>query len=74
MGKRRKARELAICLLYQLEFHPGRSAEAMEIFWQEHPHPPQTREFAQSLVMGVREHLDQIDGLIGKLAEHWSFN
>jgi len=74
MGKRRKARELAICLLYQLEFHPGRSAEAIEIFWQQHPNSPETREFAQSLVMGVREHLDQIDGLIGRLAEHWSIN
>jgi len=74
MGKRRKARELALCLLYQLEFHPTRSAEAMEIFWAQHPCSPEAKEFAQSLVRGVREHLDQIDSLIERLAEHWSFN
>jgi N utilization substance protein B len=74
MGKRRKARELAVCLLYQLEFHPGRSAEAVEIFWAHHPTSAEGKEFAQSLVMGVRENLDQIDSLIRRFAEHWSLN
>jgi len=72
MGKRRKARELAVCLLYQLEFYPERCVEAMETFWAQHSTSPQAREFAQSLVMGVRENLDQIDSLIERFAEHWS--
>jgi len=74
MGKRRKARELAVCLLYQLEFHPGRSSESMEIFWDQHPSSPEAKEFAQSLVVGVRENLDQLDNLIERLAEHWRLN
>ena len=72
MGKRRKARELAVCLLYQLEFHPNRCARAMETFWAQHPTSPETKEFAHNLVTGVRENLNQIDSLIERFAEHWS--
>lgn len=72
MGKRRKARELAVSLLYQLEFHPNRWAESMEVFWAQHPCSKDSREFASSLVMGVREKLDQIDSLIQRFTHHWS--
>lgn len=72
MGKRRKARELAVSLLYQLEFHPHRCREVMQEFWAQHPTSPETREFASSLVIGVREKLDQIDTAIERFAEHWT--
>lgn len=72
MGKRRRARELALSLLYQLEFHPGRPQEAMEDFWAQHPSLPEAKEFASSLVLGVRERIDQIDSIIQRFTEHWS--
>jgi N utilization substance protein B len=72
MGKRRKARELTVSLLYQLEFHPHRCREVMQEFWAHHPTLPETKEFASSLVIGVREKLDQIDNLVERFTEHWS--
>lgn len=44
----------------------------MEEFWAKHPTLPETKEFASSLVIGVRKNLDPIDGLIERFAEHWS--
>lgn len=44
----------------------------MEEFWAQHPALPETRQFASSLVIGVRKELDQIDTVIERLAEHWS--
>ena len=72
MGKRRKARELAVSLLYELEFHPRRPQEVMEDFWSQHPCSPETKEFASGLVVGVRGELDRIDGLIKQFAQHWT--
>jgi len=36
--------------------------------------PPQAREFAEQLVTGVAEHLEQIDRLITAHAEHWGLD
>lgn len=71
MGKRRKARELALILLYQLEFHPDRR-DATESFWAQQSCAPEIREFASSLVQGVQGRLDQIDALIQQVTQHWN--
>ena len=74
MGKRRKARELALCLLYQLEFHPGQEGRSTEAFWAQHPCPQETQQFASRLVSGVRGNLEPLDSLIERFAEHWSLD
>lgn len=72
MGKRRQAREAALSILYQLEFHPGKLEELLQSFWVEDPPPAEVRAFTEELVRGVLEHGEKIDVLITQHTEHWS--
>lgn len=71
MGKRRRAREAALSILYQLEFHPGKLEEVFGAFWADHPVSPEVRTFAEDLVAGTLTHREEIDGLITRHVEHW---
>src|SRR3974377_970994 len=72
MGKRRKARVLALMMLYELEFRPGEGDRVLKEFWQTHPTFPDVQAFAESLVRGATEHAAEIDRLIAANAAHWS--
>lgn len=72
MGKRRKGRELALMILYELEFRPGETERALKEFWQDHPALPEVQAFADSLVRGTLERSAEIDRLIAANAAHWS--
>ncbi|HSB71711.1 MAG TPA: transcription antitermination factor NusB [Candidatus Methylomirabilis sp.] len=72
MGKRRKARELALMILYELEFRPGEVKTILEGFWQDHPVPEEVRVFTESLVRGTVESGPELDRLIAANAAHWS--
>ncbi|MFQ5846771.1 MAG: transcription antitermination factor NusB [Candidatus Methylomirabilales bacterium] len=74
MGKRRRAREAALSILYQLEFRPENLAEVFCAFWADHPLPPEVRTFAEQLVAGTVAHREEIDTLIARHAEHWHFS
>lgn len=71
MGFRRKARELALQMLFQVEFQPHRET-LLKIFWQEHEALQPVKDFANLLVNGVLQHLSEIDLLIEDAAEHWA--
>lgn len=73
MGKRRKARELALQFLYQLDLRAdGDPVSSSEEFWSRHPADPEVRAFAETLVRGTKLHQEKIDGLITQYAEHWN--
>ena len=73
MGKRRKARELALQLLYQLDLHTEQGLQAgLEEFWTRHPVEEDVRRFVESLVRGTKQHEASIDDLITRATEHWS--
>lgn len=72
MGKRRKARELTLMILYELEFRPGEVKTILEGFWQDHPVPEDVRVFTESLVRGTVESGPELDRLIAANAAHWS--
>ncbi len=72
MGKRRKGREFALMILYELEFRPGEADRILEEFWQDHLAPPEVQAFTDSLVRGTLEHVREIDQLITANAAHWS--
>ncbi len=72
MGKRRKAREIALMVLYELEFRSGDAARVLEEFWKDHPNLPEVKEFAECLVQGTVEHGPEIDAMIAANATHWS--
>jgi transcription antitermination protein NusB len=69
---RRRARELALALLYELEFHPGQEADRLAAFWEAHPAPAAARAYAETLARGVVAYRDALDRLIASHAEHWS--
>ncbi len=71
-GNRRRARELALALLFELEFHPGQEAARLAAFWQDHPAPPSARAYAETLARGVVAHREGLDRLIAARAEHWT--
>ena len=72
MGKRRKAREVALQFLYQLD-QTGAADPAPfeEEFWKRHPVDDAARAFASSLVRGAKAHQPKIDAIIAESTEHW---
>jgi N utilization substance protein B len=72
MGKRRKARELALMLLYELDFRPGDLSAVLREFWRDRAAPPDVRAFAEALVRGTAERCAELDGVIQTNAAHWS--
>lgn len=71
MGARRKAREIAVQLLYQMEVNPGEPQEALELFWRNLSASAATKEFVNRIVLGVHEKQGEIDKLLAKHSEHW---
>jgi len=71
MGSRRKARELALQFLYQIEITREDLETALGLFWAEHPVEPEIRDYASELVRGTHGNLDKIDPLIGRYAHNW---
>jgi transcription antitermination factor NusB len=75
MGRRRKARELALQLLYQLDVQgEGNPQPHLDDFWLRHPVDREAREFAESLVRGTKTHEAEIDELIARYAENWELD
>ena len=72
MTRRRKARELALQFLYQLDLvgDDDPAAHARE-FWARHPVDEAGRAFADALVRGTQANRAEIDRLLVKYAEHW---
>lgn len=72
MGKRRKARELALQLLYQLDVQDeGSPVPHFDEFWTRHPVDLEVRDFTEGLVRGTKIHEGKIDELISQYAENW---
>ena len=75
MGRRRKAREVALQLLYQLDVQGEANPEPhLDEFWSRHPVDPEVREFAGALVRGTKLHEAKIDELISHYALHWELD
>ncbi|HVQ74956.1 MAG TPA: transcription antitermination factor NusB [Candidatus Binatia bacterium] len=75
MGRRRKSRELALQLLYQLDVQGEASAEPyLAEFWSRHPVDSEVRGHAEIIVRGVKLHQGKIDELISQYTEHWELD
>lgn len=67
---RRQARELALQILFQTEFAPQISYQALiDIF--EHSVDADVTQYAQSLIAGVGSHRADIDAKIQSASAHW---
>jgi transcription antitermination protein NusB len=74
MGTRRKARELAVQLLYQHDLAKVDPEEGMRLFWEYFPVDIEAREFCMQLVLGTLDRLAVIDELLSEASENWSLN
>lgn len=71
MGKRRISREFALQVLYQLNITKQDPIAAFTQF-EEHFLPEgMADDFVKHLVLGVLEHLLELDGLIEQYSQHW---
>lgn len=71
MGTRRKARELALQLLYQHEMTNAEPTQMQANFEEWKGASEGVRQFADSLVRGVIDHLGEIDDELGQQTAHW---
>ncbi len=69
--KRRRARELAVQLLFQCELRGEQPAVLLATFFAEHPSDPAISEYAKDLACGVFSHQEEIDGILKKTSTHW---
>ena len=74
MGRRRKARELALQFLYGRELNEYDLAQMLENFWRLQPGRKNSMEFAEKLIRGSIENLERIDTLITEHTFNWSLD
>jgi transcription antitermination protein NusB len=74
MGKRRRAREAAIQYHFWRDLQHGEAPKQIDDFWDFCPVKPNVREFAEPLIAGMVEHLDQIDECIRKYCENYNLD
>lgn len=72
MRGRRKAREIALQVLYGLNFENIDVQKALDLFWSNFVAPKAAKEFAAFLVRGTCEHKDELDKLIAGCSDNWS--
>ncbi|MBF8250788.1 MAG: nusB [Deltaproteobacteria bacterium] len=73
MSSRRKGRELALQILFQLDLVKTGVDEAIRAFWKTQEELPSedTRDFCEELVRGVFEHHEEIDRLVEEASSNW---
>ncbi len=72
MRERRKAREIALQVLYSLNFVNIDAQDALDLFWGNFVAPKAAKEFAAFLVQGTCEHKEELDKLIAGCSDNWS--
>ena len=71
MGARRKARELALQMLYQHDMSGNAPEMIVSTFEDLQKSKPNTREFATRIFKGTVENLTSIDEMIVQQADNW---
>jgi N utilization substance protein B len=73
MTTRRRAREVVLQVLYEEDMNPMRDIAIADQFLAKRMlHNKPLIAFAQQLLVGVREHRDEIDEILTKHAANWS--
>ena len=72
MKNRRKARELTLQILYQMDIKETPVEEALNITFSRYRFRPEVKEFAERLIRGTSQLLLPIDFLIKKYAKNWT--
>jgi len=71
MGIRRRGREAAFQMIFEIDLSGLSYGEAVDPFFDQTGTPHKARDFMHALVNGTREHLEEIDELISSHSHHW---
>ena len=71
MSTRRKAREFALQMLFQWDITRDHIDTIAASFWSNHEESATVKDFAAQLATRTIEHVEEIDAIIRKHAEHW---
>ena len=71
MGERRRAREGALQILFQLEFNDGDPRSVARVYWQGRKVSAQVREYGTWIVESILGHGAEIDGAIQAASKNW---
>ena len=71
MGNRRKARELAVQVLFHMEFSPGDPDEIFDLICENFNSSKSIRAFSRILLKGVCKNKEYLDKLIRQSSENW---
>jgi N utilization substance protein B len=74
MGNRRRSRELAMQVLFQMDINGDESSEALDLFCRHFEVPKKAKAFFLELVAGVRDRRDEIDRLIQQSSDNWKIS
>jgi len=69
--KRRKAREIALKVLFQVDVARADPAQAMSYLLEEEKVPEEASRFAEEIVRGTLSNLKSIDGYLDELSRDW---
>ncbi len=71
MGSRRRAREHALQILYQVDAGAGEVTQVLDLFWDEPDPDDEGVLFTGRLARGVTEHRDELDRVIEEHSINW---
>jgi N utilization substance protein B len=71
LGVRRRAREIALQVLYQREFSRSEIGEALALFWDNFEVLKGAMGFSERLIRGVEEYRESLDQVIEQCSAHW---
>jgi N utilization substance protein B len=74
MTRRRRAREVALQVLFEDDLNPRVNPAAADEFLLRRLRTPELVELSRALVAGVRRNRAELDALIEKTAENWSLS
>ena len=74
MGQRRRARECALQMLFQIDLTGVAPEEVFGTFWRTQNVEPSVRSFSEQLVLGVYEEREATDRLIAGAADRWKLD
>jgi N utilization substance protein B len=74
LGKRRKSREIAVQILYQIEIMEQTPEFGVSVFFDNFEVKDNVVDYAKVLVFGVHEHLDELDLRIEEFSKHWKID
>jgi N utilization substance protein B len=71
---RRRAREIALQVLYQREFNRLEFQEVLNLFWNNFEVLKGARDFSERIIRGIEQHQEDLDRIIEQYSSNWKID